>query len=563
MPVIHVGGLTPRDITRLARILTILGRHGFGEVVQRLRLHESLPMRVLKGLRLISNQEVVSLSLGIRLRNALTELGPTFVKLGQILSTRPDILPAEICMDLSDLQDKVDPFPIEQVRTIFLEELGRLPEDVFQRFDDQPAAAASLSQVHKALLHDSRTVAVKIQRPGARAKIEADLGLLRFAAQWIHDHASLDTWIDPIALVSEFQRSIRRELNFQNELRHIQCFRKNFDRVPTVHVPDVFKEFSSQRILTMEWIDGTSVDELAELKRMGMDLPRIALNGARAVLKQIFQDGFFHADPHPGNIFILPGELVCFLDYGMAASLDPADADAIADIIAALFSKNASRIAKVILRVTESQMKLDRAALERDIREYLFLEADEVIKGMRFGQGLRQVTDLMHQHSLQFPPRFTLLLKSLATIERVGHELDPDFDMVPVTRPYVTRLIKKRYSLKRILTDLRETLAEAFLLGKNLPGEVREIFTLLRQGDLRVAFQHRGLEELIHVMDRASNRIAFSVIIGALIVGSSLVMHASRGPTIWGAPALGLIGYFVAALFGIWLVISIIRSRKL
>ncbi len=417
--------------------------------------------------------------------------------------------------------------------------------------------------MHRATLPDGRPVAVKVQRPGAAAMIEADLGLLHFAAHWIHEHASLDTWIDPIAVVREFERSIRRELDFRTELRHIKLFRKNFADEPMVHVPEPFPAYSSRRILTMEWIEGTPVSDVESLKRQGMNPKVIAVNGARAILKQIFEDGFFHADPHPGNIFILPDEVVCFLDYGMAASLDPADVDATAEMLTALFTNNASRIVKVALRITGTRGKVDRGALERDIREYLSLESEDIIKGLHFGEGVKRVTELMHQHNLVFSPRFTLLLKSLATIEQVGHNLDPNFDMVPVTKPYIKRLIRRRYSVRRIMADLRETLTEAFTFGRALPGELRETFAMLKEGELKVIFQHRGLEHLIHVMDRASNRIAFSVIIGALIVGSSLIMQTGRGPILWGAPAIGLIGYFVAAIFGLWLVISIIRSRKL
>ena len=444
-----------------------------------------------------------------------------------------------------------------------MDDLGELPGDIFESIDEVPIAAASLSQVHRAVLKTGEIVAVKVQRPNAQSMIESDLGLLHFAANWINEHASLETWFDPRAVVTEFERSVKRELNFQTELRHIRLFRNNFELDETVHIPLVYAELSTRRILIMEWIEGISVDDVETLKKAGMDMELIARNGANAILKQIFEDGFFHADPHPGNIFIMPGEVVCFLDYGMAASLDPDDVDAMAEMMAALFKNDAARIVKVVSKVTGARGKVDKSALEREVREYLKLEAEDIVRGFQFGRGLKRVIEIMHHHNLVFLPRFTLLLKSLSVIEQVGRDLDPDFDMLPVIKPHVKKLIRKRYSLPRIFSEFRESLTEFLNLGRSLPGDLRDVFAMLKQGELNVVFRHKGLENLIHIMDAASNRISFSVIIGSLIVGSSLIMTTGQGPLLWGVPAVGLVGYFIAAILGLWLVISIIRSRKL
>lgn len=562
MSVINMGGLTPRDIGRLAKILTVLGRHGLGELVHRLKLPESLPVKLLKGIRLIPQEESLELTRGERLRNALTDLGPTFIKMGQILSTRPDLLPVDVCDDLSELQDRVPPFSYEKVEQMFLEEFGKKPEEMFESFSRDSVAAASLSQVHKAKLPDGTVVAVKVQRPDAARMVESDLGLLRFTARWVKEHATLETWIDPMAVYHEFERTIRKELDFVTELRHIRLFEKHFKDDPKVEIPHPYENLSTKRILTMDWVDGIPVDHIDELKEKGLDLETIADNGAHAVLKQIFEFGFIHADPHPGNIMILDDGVICFLDYGMAAILDPDDTDAIAEILMAIFTNDVKRIMKVIPRVTDERGKVDMDELEREIREYLTLEAKEVVRGMYFGRALKRTIKIMNRHNLVYLPRFSLLLKSLATIEQVAHDLNPAFDIIPITRPYISRLLKKRYSLIRMVKDLREVLTDLYSFGRRLPSEMEDVFEIVKQGELNVLFHHKGLDNLIHVLDSASNRISLAVIIGSIIVGSSLVIQAGKGPQLWGFPVMGIIGYLISVFLGLWLVIAILRSRK-
>ena len=552
-----------RNVKRLAEIVRVLVRHGFGEVVARLHLLDAVPARLAAGLRLTPSADKHHASRGERLRAVLVELGPTYVKLGQVLSTRPDLIPPDICADLEALQDHVPPVRSEEATRVILDELGRPPSELFATFDETPVASASISQVHRATLEDGADVAVKVQRPGIATVIEADIELLGAVAEWIVARGIRTPGFDPVGTVREFARSMRRELDFLHEARTAERFARNFSECDFVRFPAVHSELSTGRVLTMEWITGVSLRDVDELRRQGCDLHRIARNGVDVVLRQIFEHGLFHGDPHPGNIFVLPGDVVCLLDYGMVGHVTREDTEHFADLLWAVLRKDAAQATSAVLELATPSANIDRQALQRDIHEFIEFDVDRILEGLAFGEALNRVVGILRHHRLVLPARYTLLIKAMATAEQVGRELDPSLDIAAEMRPYVERLLKRRYSPRRMFGDLSRVMRETLALGRSLPGDVRELLGSFKREGFKVALRQEDIHRLTDAHERSSNRVTFGMIIGALIIGSSTLMQISSGPSLLGLPVLGLVGYLLAAVLGLGMVFSMWRSRRL
>ena len=552
-----------RNAKRLVEIVRVLARHGFGEVVTRLHLLDAIPARLATGLRLTPESAKQQASRGERLRAVLVELGPTYVKLGQVLSTRPDLIPPDICADLETLQDRVPPVSNEEAAQVILAELGRDPAGAFGSFDETPIASASISQVHRATLKDGAAVAVKVQRPGIASLIESDTELLGSIAEWLVERGIDTPGFDPVGTVEEFSRSVRRELDFVHEARALERFTRNFDGSDIVHFPTVYSDLSTPRVLTMEWIAGISLRDMDKLRRDGHDFGRIAHNGVEVVLKQVFEHGLFHGDPHPGNIFVLPGDVICLIDCGMVGQLMPDDTERFADLLLAVFRKDTSQATSAVLELTETAGAIDRKALERDIHEFTESDAERMMEGLAFGEALNRVVGILHQHGLVLPPRYTLLIKALATIEQVGRNLDPSLDIASQIRPYVEELLKRRYSARRVASDVSAAMWDMVRLGRSLPADVRELVGSFKHDGFKIALRPEDIHRLTDAQERSSNRVAFGMIIGSLIIGSSLLMQLSRGPNFLGLPVIGLVGYLIAAVLGLGMIFSMWRSRRL
>ncbi len=552
-----------RNAKRLAEIVRVLARHGFGEVVTRLHLLDAMPARLTAGLRLTPDSARAQSSRGERLRAVLIELGPTYVKLGQVLSTRPDLIPPDICADLETLQDRVPPVSNEEAAQVILAELGRDPAEAFGSFDETPIASASISQVHRATLKDGTEVAVKVQRPGIASLIESDTELLGSIAEWLVERGIDTPGFDPVGTVEEFSRSVRRELDFVHEARTLERFIRNFDGSDIVHFPTVYSDLSTPRVLTMEWIAGISLRDMDKLRRDGHDFASIAHNGVEVVLKQVFEHGLFHGDPHPGNIFVLPGDVICLIDCGMVGQLMPDDTERFADLLLAVFRKDTSQATSAVLELAQTTGGVNRKALERDIHEFIESDAERMMEGLAFGEALNRVVGILQQHGLVLPPRYTLLIKALATIEQVGRNLDPSLDIASQIRPYVEELLKRRYSARRVVSDVSAALWDMVRLGRSLPSDVRELVSSFRGGGFKITVRREDIRRLTDSHERSANRLTFGMIVGALIVGSSLLMRISGGPTFLGLPVIGFAGYLVAAILGLAMVFSMWRSRRL
>jgi len=519
-----------RNAKRLAEIVRVLTRHGFGEVVARLHLLDAIPAWLTTGLRLTPDPDLAKqqVSRGERLRTVLVELGPTYVKLGQVLSTRPDLIPPDICADLETLQDRVPPVSNEEAAQVILDELGHKPGEVFGTFEETPVASASISQVHRATLKDGAAVAVKVQRPGIGSVIEADVVLLGSVAQWIVERGIQTPGFDPVGTVEEFSRSVRRELDFVYEAQTVQRFARNFSGCDTLHVPTVYPDVSTSRVLTMEWIAGTSLRDTDRLRQEGHDLSRIAQHGVDVVLRQIFEHGLF-----------------------------------LADLLLAVFRKDVAQATSAVLELAETAGETDRKALERDLHEFIEFDAERIMEGLAFGEVMNHAVGILRQHSLVLPARYTLLIKALATTEQVGRDLDPNLDIAAQIRPYVEQLLKRRYSARRVVSDASGAVREMVRLGRSLPSNARELISSFRRGGFKIALCPEDIRRLTDSHERSANRVTFGMIVGALIVGSSFLMRISGGPRFLGLPVIGLAGYLIAAILGLAMIFSMWRSRRL
>ena len=551
-----------RNIKRAKKIITILAKYGLGYFLDLPAAERYLNLGRKFFVKKAEKEKTQRLTLPQRARLACEELGPTFVKLGQILSTRPDLIPTELAQEFSKLQDDVAPFTFLKTEERFKKEFGRPISELFAEFDEQPAAAASLSQVYKAKLVSGETVAVKIQRPNIKKTMEEDIAILLDLAKFAEKRFIYGRIYQPVEIVKEFARTVRKELDFINEGRNIDKFRANFKDIETVRIPKVYWDLTADKILTMEYIDGIKISDTVKLKKSQFDKKIIATRGADMILKQIFADGFFHGDPHPGNIFVLKNNVIALLDFGMVGRISEDRMGSMADMIIAAIKIDADKIVEALMDMDIVGWEADLPKLKIEIKDFIGKYYGAPLKELEMGKIIEEILEVMIAHKIKIPSDLALLAKALITIEGIGRELDPDFDMVSHTKPFAKRLLKKKYSPVNLWKRGSAAARELFNFLEILPKEFSWMIKSLRAGELNVSFQHKGLEKLVLEIDRASNRLSFSMIIGALIIGSSFVIQANIGPFIFNYPAIGIIGYLLASFLGLVLIISILRSGK-
>jgi ubiquinone biosynthesis protein len=549
-----------RQLRRLREIVTVLAKYGFPDVVARLRLQRMLALgRRLSFRRGVPGPQATQ---GERLRQALEELGPTFVKFGQALSTRADVLAPDVVAELARLQDEVPPLPAGAAEATIEAELKRPLGAVYARFETAPIAAASIAQVHRATLVTGDEVAVKVRRPGISATIESDLAILAHLARLAERYSPEVALYRPLGLVAEFARAIRREQDLAREGRTIDRFARNFAADPTVRFPRVYWEQTTSAVLTMEYMAGTKVSEVAA-GAAGFDRTLVARRGGDAVLKQILRHGLFHADPHPANVFVLPGNVVCFLDLGNAGHLDRPMRIQLASLVRAAVREDAEGVTDAVLAIGRPLGTINVPELRRDLAELLDGYTGVRLRDLAIGDLLRRTLGIVSRHRLQFPPDLMLLVRAFITIEGVARQLDPSFILIEHARPMVEQVLKERLAPSALVARMGEIGHDAAEALQTLPRDLKQIVEKARDDRLQIQFVHRNLEHFVQEMDRSSNRLSFAVVIAALIVGSSLIFRAGTGPVLFGYPALGLTGFVAAALLGFWLAIGIIRSGRL
>ena len=559
---IGIIGKTYRHIQRYRQILTVLFKYGFGDLVHTLKIEQYLEI----GLQMISRkrrEKIETLSRAERVRMAMEELGPTFIKMGQILSTRPDLLPVEFIQELGKLQDHVPPFEYAQVKDIIERELGVPLGQLFKDFEETPLASASIGQVHRARLVDGDVVVVKVQRPGIRKTIEVDLEIMLHLATLMERHLKAMEIHRPTRIVEEFARTLEKELDYTIEAAHTERFAMQFIGDTTVYVPKIYREATTSRVLTMEYVSGIKASEIARLDEAGLDRREIARRGFDLIMKQVFVHGFFHADPHPGNIFILPGNVICYLDFGMMGRIGRKSRENFADLIMNIVRRDEVKVTDALVRLTISDEEPNHNALERDVAEFIDQHFYRPLKELDLGKLLHQLLEMAARHRLTVPPDLFLMIKALSTAEGVGRVLDPDFDATERAAPFVRRIQLQRLHPKRVAEDIYDSGSDFLHLIKEIPGELREILRQARQGRVKIEFEHRGLENMLSTHDRISNRLAFAIVLASLIIGSSLIVLSGIPPKWHGIPVIGLAGFIIAGVMGLWLLFSIIRRGSM
>jgi ubiquinone biosynthesis protein len=551
-----------RDIGRINEIAAILIRHGFGDTVRRLGLADRLE-RAGHVLKWDSAADLARIEPPVQVRLAMQELGPTFVKLGQILAGRADLFGPEWIAEFQRLHSQVPAVKLDALRPQLREDLGDEPENVFARFDIEPLAAASIAQVHRAQLKDGSEVIVKIRRPGIRDVIEADLRLLdRLAAIAETNLPALKPY-RPRQLVQEFARSLRRELDLATECHNAERIATNFAAVPHVLIPRVHWAHTGERINTQDFVEGIPGERLDQLTaQAGFDRPLLAQRGAQAVLKMIVEDGFFHADPHPGNVFYLPGNGIAFIDFGMVGRLSPPRREELLQLLLGLVERDPRAVADVLLDWTGDGHSLDFAQLEAEIEAFVDQYHGTPLAQLNLGQMLASVTTILREHRLALPADLALLIKAFISLEGMGRGLDPGFHMATEALPMLRQVMRARYQPKAMVTRGWKTLRRALSLVEQLPHDLSRLLRNARRGRVHVGIDIAHLKRVGDQIDRAANRLAMALVIAALIIGASIVMTVKGGPTLFGLPVFGFLGFWGAVAGGLWLVRAIWRSSR-
>jgi len=553
---------TYRNIKRFRQIFSVLLKYGFDDIAERLKLDSVFRFGKKFSKKARTADKYKHKTTSERIRMALADLGPSFIKLGQVLSTRPDLIPLEIVKELEKLQDDVPAFSSEQAREIVTAQLQPI-EDIFLSFSDKPIAAASMAQVHKAVLKNGQPVAIKIQRPKISRIIETDINILYDLAGLTEKYFPEAELYNPKAIVDEFAKTIRSELDFVREGRNIDRFRNYFKNDNTIYLPQVYWEYTTPSILTMEFINGIKISEIDFAERKDLDRKIIARNGALATLKMIFEMGLFHADPHPGNIFVLKNNILAPLDFGMVGRLDEQTKTYLQNLLLAIVERNIDKIIKIFIEAEVIDETKDTRLLRIDLNDFIDTYYGIPLNQLEIEKLFGNLIEVLRRHRIAVMTDIVLMSKALATIESVGRSLDPDFNMMELVEPYAKKLMLQPVLPKKQLKEIKQFVDETEELVKILPGELKQILRKIKKGRMNLIFEHRGLDRLITELDKSSNRLAFSLIIAALVIGSSIIVHSNKGPFIFGFPIFGLIGFLIAAIFGLWLVIAILRSGKL
>jgi ubiquinone biosynthesis protein len=550
-----------RDMGRLNTILGVLIRHGFGDSVRRLGLADRLE-RAGHALKWDNAADLARLEPPVQLRLTLEELGPTFVKLGQILAGRADLFGPDYIAEFEKLHSQVPAVPLEILLPQLREDLGGEPEAVFARFDTEPLAAASIAQVHRAQLHDGTEVVVKIRRPGITDTIEADLRLLaRLAAIAEAEIPALKPY-RPQQLVRELARSLKRELDLASECRNAERIAANLVKLPWIVVPKVHWAFTKERVNVQDFVGGIAGNQLDQLDAQGLDRSLLAKRGAQAVLKQIVEDGLFHADPHPGNVFYLEGNRIAFIDFGMVGRLSVRRREELLNLLLGLVERNPQNVADVLLDWTGDEHGVNLSLLETEIETFVDQYHGTPLAQLNLGEMLADVTTILREHHLGLPSDMALLIKAFITLEGMGRSLDPEFHMTTEALPLLKQVVRARYQPKVVANRAWQTLRRTLAVAEQLPHDVSRLLRNARRGKVHVGIELAHLKRVGDQIDRAANRLTMALVIAALIIGSSIVMTVKGGPTLFGLPAFGFLGFASAFVGGLWLVRAIWRSSK-
>ena len=548
-----------RQLGRISEIAQVAAKHGFGYL---------FATRGIGGVRSRRGREVEldgGSPRGQRLREMLDELGPTFVKFGQLLSTRPDIVPPDIVFELKGLQDKVSSFPFEDARGVVEDELGLTLEQLFLEFEETPVAAASIGQVHRAVLPNGRRVVVKVQRPEAPRRIEADLELMYQLARFARERVRALEFIDTVAVVDEFARSIREELDYRTEARNAEQARRNFAGDPHVRVPRTFWSYSRARVLTLERLEGVHVRDIDVSSYTLEDRRLLAYRIAEAWMAMIFRHGFFHADPHPSNIMVLePPDTIGLIDFGTAGRLAPDDSSKLTCLFIDAVNQNIEALPRRLGALGVRYPREKEEEFVAELRDVYYRYYGARLSEIDPMQLVREVFALIYRMHLTLPTRFVLLDRAIATLGSVGGELYPDFNVFEVAKPYARELMIERFTPQRVAMRLQQEARSYVRMASALPYQLHDVLEEVRDGQVEIGFRHEGLDELFQHLDRITNRLVVAMIVVGGAIGSGLIgIFADTGPQVFGIHFISVIGFSLSAALGAWLAVGVLRSGRL
>lgn len=543
-------------LPRYREVANILIKHGFGWVFDRLPIQKPYGKKKFSML----DKELRAPSTARRFRTALEELGPTYIKIGQLLSTRPDILSPAYIDELEKLQNNVPPFSFDSLQEVLSGEGINMEED-FLYFDITPLAAASIAQVHRATLKSQQKVVVKVQRPGIKKKVDTDLEILYELSKLAEKRSNWGRFYKISEVLEELAQALRNELDFRREARNCQTFYENFARDKNVIIPRVFWDFSSEKILTLEDVEGIKVSDFPALKKAGYNSRRIAVNLIDALFKQVYEHGFFHADPHPGNIAITDGEKIIFYDFGQVGIVDQRSREKAISLLIGMMRYDVNAVSRALLDIAIGSQYVKQEEFKRDVsrlqQKYYGLPLSEI----HLGTALSELIELSLKHQMRLPAELSLLVKMLMTVEGIITQLDPQISIVDMAEPYGRKLLIKRFSKDRLKRDIEELLLDYLNLIRALPRELDNILKIIEAGDLKIRMEHSNLQRLNARLDIVSNRLSIAIIIASIIIGTSLVVGKAGSSFLTRLPLVE-IGFLTAVVLGLFLVYSLIKSGR-
>lgn len=553
--------LAYKNIRRLRTIVTVFAKYGFRPLMERLRLKRLIPVPY----RIIgrkAEREADGKTMPIRLRLALEELGPTFIKFGQILSTRPDIMPEDFMTELLKLQDEVAPIPFSEVTRVVTTQFNKPISELYSSIDETPVAAASIAQVHRAVTNSGEEVVIKVQRPGIEGIIDTDIAILSFLAKLALKYIPESRLYDPVGMVEEFSQVIRREMDFTLEASYTERFRENFSGDPRVLIPRVFWDSTGQKVLTMERVQGIKVDRVDKLKENGIDTEKVAHLVADVFFKQVFEFGLFHGDLHSGNIFVISEETIGLVDFGIVGRIDDNMKRSLADILISFTTGDFEGLTKVYQRMGILPEDIDKPSFEREYYDIMLHYFGRPLKYVKIGELLLDYIRIAARHNIRLPRELLLFDKCIIELEGLARLLYPEVNIIEESEPYAKKLFLERMSPVEVLKRSAGVLSDYKEFLEKFPSQSGRIMQKAIDDKLRIEFVHKGLEDFMGEVDRSSNRLTLGLIVAALVVGSSLVIASEAAPTVLGVPALGLAGFLIASILGLWLALQIIRSGK-
>ena len=547
-------------IPRYSEIVGILFKYGFADVLRLVALQHLLKIEDAT-IRLHPDSDILSKPLPVRLRLALEELGPTFIKFGQILSSRRDVITDEYFIELTKLQSGVPPFPGAEAKKIIEEQLGHPVSSLFRHFEDKPIGSASIAQVHRAKLPDGTIVAIKVQRPDIEKTIALDVAILHDLARFIEKHVPEAAGLNPTGLVEEFTETLQRELDFENEASNAERFADQFEGDPTIRIPKIYRDRSTSRVLTMDFLHGVAITDTKGLIAQGIDPKELAVTMTGLIYEQIFEHGFFHGDPHPGNMTILSDGRIVLFDYGMMGKFTPQMRESIALLVSGLGERNHNQTTRSILDLSEEGIAHDQMLLQAEVEKFAEQNLSRPLSEISLGAVLNSLLDLLRDNHLRMKPAFYLGIKALAQVEAIGRSLDPELNFIKLGEPYATRVLLGKFGAGRVGGILKGVAIEALDFLRDFPADFRQLYQSIRRGKLSIPLEHKidpkGFEPLRVTLDSIANRLANAILTAAVLICSSIVVLASVPPHLERVSIPGIIGLLFGAYMCLRLVFSI------